>query len=184
LIPRRPRNDVCTFPASVAGCHRGLCAADFSLQRVDGLGRSLPGVQVEIACAADDQEIVAFHLQSAEDGTVHGRYDAAGCTPSWVSVEKQGYVSYSSGFRAEYVLLRHFRPDELLRVTKLDSDDRRRELRELLAGDSLEDSRLINLVFYYEAGLRPALRSLLQDPQVAGRAIDLLSMIGVSEDLR
>jgi hypothetical protein len=168
------------FLAAIAG----LYAADFSVQTVDGLGRPLPGVQVEIACTAHDQEIVTFHLQSAEDGMVHGTYDAALCTPSGVGVEKQGYVSYSSGFRARYVLIRRFRPDELLRVIKLDGENRRQGLRELLAGDvSVEESRLRDLVFHYEAGLRPALRSLARDPKVIERAIDLLSIIGVSEDL-
>jgi hypothetical protein len=167
----------------LASCS-GLSAAEFSVQIVDGLSRPVPGVHVVVSCRSHRQEDVDLHLQSAHDGIVHASYDAALCSPDWVSVEKPGYQSFFSGFRRRYVLLRQFDPEELLRVIKLEGDEQQQELRELLAGDfSRDGSRFGDLVFYHEARLRPLLRTLVHDPEVTGPARDLLASIGVSEDL-
>lgn len=69
-------------------------------------------------------------------------------------------------------------------MTELDGAAQERALRELLAGDSSrEQGRFEDLVFYYEARLRPALRALARDPEVSVRARALLLLIGVPEDL-
>ncbi len=105
--------------------------------------------------------------------------------PVEATVEKQGYESYSSGFRSRYVLKRQFSAQEVLRVIKLDGASQERELRELLAGDfQSERNQFTESVFYYEARLRPVLRTLTRDPQVTERARGLLSLVAVPEDLR
>ncbi len=65
-------------------------------------------------------------------------------------------------------------------VVNLDGDDQLREVRELLAGNG---DRFADSVFYYEARLRPALRTLAREPEVTTPARQLLSLIAVSEDL-
>src|SRR6266550_3131383 len=126
-------------PWSYSGSVAVLSAAEFSTRTVDGLNRPIAGVQVEVSCMSRKQKFMYFHLQSDQDGAVHGTYDAALCKPFFVSVEKQGYQSYSSGFRAKYVVRCQFSAKELLRVIRLNGDSQQNELRELLAGDfSLE----------------------------------------------
>ncbi len=85
-----------------------LSAAEFSLQTVDGLSRPISGVQVEVSCTTPKHKSLSLSLKSDQDGMAHGTYDAALCTPAWVSVQKQGYASYSSGFRERYILRRLF----------------------------------------------------------------------------
>lgn len=162
----------------------GVSAAEFTAQIVDGLGRPISGVQVKVSCASPQQKMQRYDLMSDPDGTIHGMYDTAVCKPISVSVRKEGYESYDTGFRARYVVRPLFSAREVLRVVKLDGDSQERELRELLAGDfANEEHQFRDSVFVHEARLRPALRSLAHDPEVTLRARDLLSMIGVSEDI-
>jgi hypothetical protein len=166
------------------GAVASLPAAEFSAQIVDGLGRAIPGVQVEVACVSPRQETRGFDLESDAKGKIHSTYDARSCKPLFVSLEKQGYESYRSGVRARYVLRRQFRAQELFRVIALVGDNQQHELRELLAGDFSQQLRQFqDSVFYYEARLRPALRDFLRDAEVTVQARELLSIIGVSEDL-
>lgn len=115
---------------------------------------------------------------------VRGRYDAALCAPLFVTFWKQGYGPYSAGVRSRYVMRRQHSAQEALGVVKLEGDNRQRALRELLAGEfSSEWSQFRDFVFHYEARLRGALQTLARDPEITERARDMLSMIGVSEDL-
>ena len=97
-----------------------------------------------------------------------------------MDVAKQGYDSYSSGFRERYVLERQSNTEEVSRIVKSDGDDQLRGLRELLAGSA---EQFQDTLFFYEARLRPALRALSGEPKVTTRVRRLLSLIGVSEDL-
>jgi hypothetical protein len=73
----------------------------------------------------------------------------------------------------------------VFRVARLQGASQQNELRELITDELRSDKHeLRESVFYYEARLRPALRSLLQDPKVNEEAVDLLTLIGVPEDLR
>jgi hypothetical protein len=161
-----------------------LSAAEFSAQVVDGLNRPIPGAQVEVDCVSAKKETTSLRFQSDQNGMVHGAYDAALCAPLFVTYWKQGYGPYSAGVRSRYVLRRKCSAQEVLGVVKLEGDNRQRALRELLAGEfSSEWSQFRDLVFHYEARLRGALRTLARDPEITERARDMLSMIGVPEDL-
>jgi hypothetical protein len=162
----------------------GLSAVGFTIQTVDGLGRPVPRVEIEISCDSASRRFTRINLVSDKDGYAHGEYDSASCTPLDVSVKKQGYESYSTGFSARYILRRTHRAQELSRVLNADPDTQRQELRELLAGDFGEEwYQFRDSVFYSEAQLRPILRTLALEPDLTERARDLLSMIAVPEDL-
>ena len=74
---------------------------------------------------------------------------------------------------------------KIFRVAGLHGVSQQNALRDLIIGDFRNDKHgLRESVFYYEARLRPALRSLLQDPTVNQDVLELLTFIGVPEDLR
>lgn len=156
-----------------------LSGTDFSIRTVDGLSRPLAGVRVQVRVFCESGERSFLSFQSDKDGIIHGSYDERICKPSEVSVGKDGYESYYSGFREQYILERQFSAEEAQRIIKLDGDYELLELRELLAGAD----RFDNLIFYNEAHVRPALRILVRDPEVTTRARDLLATIAVPEDL-
>src|SRR5438132_14386585 len=93
-----------TIASSLLVAVAGLSAADISIQTVDGLGRPISGVQIDIDCVSPEQTSLSFHLNSEPDGMAHGSYDPTLCVLYSVRVEKQGYASYRSGFRSRYVL--------------------------------------------------------------------------------
>jgi hypothetical protein len=157
-----------------------LPAEEFSIHTVDGLNRALAGVQVEVECATGIKVKVRLHLKSDSNGEAHGIYNSAQCKPLTVKVAKQGYNSYSSGFRERYVLERQFSTEEVDRIAKSDGDDQLHGLRELLAGSA---EQFQDTLFFYEARLRPALRALSREPEATTPARRILSLIGVSEDL-
>jgi hypothetical protein len=73
----------------------------------------------------------------------------------------------------------------VFRVARLQGVFQQDALRELITANFRRDHHAFReAVFYYEARLRPALGSLLQDPKVNDEAVDLLALIGVPEDLR
>jgi len=158
---------------------------DFNLRTVDGLGRPLAGVAVEVGCAAEAKEVKSFKYTSGQDGTVRGSYDPAVCRPRSVSVQKQGYQSYFSGFREKYVLGRLLDVQEVKRVALLTGNEQEGELRELLAGDlSAASDKFRTALFYYERQLRASLRNLARDPFVTLAAREILVTIADSADLR
>jgi len=142
------------------------------------LNRSLAGVDVYVYCSGDER--VPLRIKSDENGIARGTYEPASCTPLQVSVAKQGYQSYASGFRGTYVLSRQFTPQEVDRIVALDSVNQLSELRELLAGTS----KLENPIFSNETRMRSALRELARDPSVTLEARRLLALIAAREDLR
>jgi hypothetical protein len=123
------------WPVLLGASHL-LCAAEFSAQFVDGLKRPLPGVMVEVACEnrrdEPPREVKLLHLRSDSNGLVHDEYDAvsAGCGEFLdVSVEKEGYASFSSGLRSRYVLERRFAADEVHRVAALEGETRQQAVK-------------------------------------------------------
>jgi hypothetical protein len=155
-----------------------VLGADFTLRTVDGLNGPISGVKVEVSCVSGDQS-TSLLFESDQNGMVYGTYDAALCAPRMLSVTKDGYSSYLSGFRGQYVLRRQSEVSEVERIANLQGEAQLRGLREVLAGAN----RFMGKLFYYEDRLRPALRTLALDPDVAEPARDLLSLIGVPEDL-
>lgn len=159
-----------------------LSAAEFSTQIVDGLGLPISGAHATISCMRDGEDISEITLESARDGTVRFAYDPARCALSGISLGKDGYQGYfKGGMRTRYTLRRNLDPAELPRIAQLGGDRKLEGLREILATSYSRD--LADPVFHYEGRLRPGLRILASDANVAERARELLAMIGVSEDL-
>jgi len=160
-------------------------AAEFNLRTVDGLGRPLADVTVEVHCVADAKEVTSFRLTSDQDGMVHGQYDPGICSPRGASVGKAGYGGYFSGFRGQYVLKRRFDTEEIRRVAELASDEQEQGLREMLAGDtSAESDKFRGAMFYSEARIHASLGNLVRDPLVTLAARDILVTIADPADLR
>jgi hypothetical protein len=168
------------FPICLLFAGFRLSADVFSIRTVDGLGRPISDVQVDVSCMSPNPKALPLNFISDRDGMVHGEYDAALCKPQSTSVEKPGYATYSTGFRDRYVLERQFGAQDLDRIVNLTDDDRLREFREFLAGNGRQ---FPESVFYYEARLRPLLRTLVLEPEVTMVARDLLALIAVPDDI-
>lgn len=167
-------------------------AKDFSIRIVDGLGRPISGVVVDVHWLKKekDREVRKAELATVrtnEKGIAAGTYDEKAIPAdesTWVELSKVGYSGYTSDrLEKEFVLKREFKAEDLDRIGKLGEADRLRELEELLAGD-LEGEELESKMFLNENLFRPPLRRLLDNPKVAPQVYSLLSFIGVPDDLR
>lgn len=165
---------------------------DFSVHVIDGLGRPVPDVVVDVhwlkkAKDGDVQKAEVATVKTNEKGNAAGTYDEKAIPAdesTWVELSKVGYSGYTSDrLEKEFVLKREFKAKDLDRIAGLSEPDRLRELEELLAGD-LEGEDLEARVFVNDDLLRPPLRRLLDNAKVAPQAFSLLSFIGVPEDLR
>ncbi|WP_157197704.1 MULTISPECIES: hypothetical protein [Methylomonas] len=171
-------------------------AKELNTSIVDGLGRPVSNVQVNIywlkTITDDDvREISLARLRSDKNGQIKGSYDEFAAPHDehiFYGVSKKGYEEYSSSnYKSQYVVKRKYNPFNLKTIIKLSGEKQIIHLRELLAGDypdSLQNEPLEELVFSEEKKLRPALRSLINDPHVGLAVINLLSLIGAPEDLR
>ena len=169
-----------------------LSGKGFSTRIVDGLGRAIPGVVVDVHWLRKDadgevRKAELVKLTSNDKGVAKGSFDGKTIPAGedvWVELSKDGYSGYSTdNLRPEYVIQREFHTEDLKRITTLADSDRVRELRELLAGE-FEGADLAKQVFFNERLFRPALRGLVEDGRVAKQAIGLLAFIGAPDDLR
>jgi hypothetical protein len=164
--------------------------AEFSTRIVDGLGRPIQGVAVQVKYSQKDaggayRSVAFLELISDAEGRVHGEYDEQ-VLPSgeWTSVDlrREGYSNYviTGPFQPEYTLERIYPETALDEVGRLAEADRPAAIRELLAGaGSLEEG-----IFIRDHLFRPALQRLIEDPKVGFEAIVILASIGVPEDVR
>ena len=176
-----------------ASAHRA-CPADVQARVVDGLGRPLSGVSVEIELTRKKSEGDAsrshrMKLSSDRDGLVKGSYDEKqySADDASVFVSKEGYEAYSTGLRTDYLLRRKCGPKDVRRTARLAGAAQQAELRELLAGDYEREGRgedLQELMFLHYRQLRPSLRALVADPKVGKDAAAILAFIAVPDDLR
>jgi hypothetical protein len=174
------------------GAIRGLFAAEFSARVVDNLGNPVIGARIAAYCneLRPDRGFRRwrglFKLDSGSNGIVSGTYKQpkTGCEESLrLRVEKEGFgSSLYDAFRPVYVVRRRVPADDLHRIVQLSGADLNVELRNMLTSDVYGPFQ--ELVFYYEDRLRPALRSLAEDPEAGIPARGLLAFIGVPEDLR
>ena len=111
---------------------------------------------------------------------MHGIYDDHVCKPAWVSVEKEGYVAYSTGFRPKYVMQRQFNAQEVEQIAQLRGDAQLRQLRELMAGNW---DQFTDVLFRYDNRVLPSLRGLAHEPEVTVPARQILSLIADPNDL-
>jgi hypothetical protein len=169
-------------------------AAQFKARLVDGLGRPVADAAVEIELGQQGKGTGAqarpLQLSSDTNGIIAGDYDEKGpSTSDWsVDISKPGYSGYTTvGLRAEYVLNRSFSARDIRRISRLSGEIQKNELRSLLTGEyksqGAEDN-LQEMVFLYYREFAPGLRELLGDPVVGAAAAQLLSFIGVPEDMR
>jgi len=174
-----------------------LLGAEFSARIVDGLGRPVSDAifEVEIPKKGANgkiQQTESLKLSSDQNGVVKGKYDEKSIPADKslsVYVSREGYESYSTDLKSEYVLKRKFNPADVRRISRLAGDSQLNELKELLAGDFVSDDKheresLQDMVFYYERKLRPALRSLVQDARVGPQANEFLAFIGDPKDIQ
>jgi hypothetical protein len=169
---------------------RGTSGKDFSVTVVDGLGRPVEGVLVDVHWLRKDpdrevRKADLLKVTSDAHGIAKGTYDEktipVGEEP-WVEISKDGYEKYtSSKLSTEYVIKRTFAIDDLSRIASLPTDRMTSELREFLAGD-LEGS-LEKSFFDREDQFRPALRALISDLKIQSTVFEILAFIGVPEDL-
>jgi hypothetical protein len=174
------------------GADPRLFATQFSARVADNLGNPVTGARVYAYCnesRADGsykRSQGLFTLNSGPDGVVSGKYkmSGSGCENAIrLRVQKEGYGTSLYGvFRDVYVLPRKVHADDLHRIVQLSGTDLNVALRNMLT--SSVDGPLQELAFYYEDRLRPALRSLVDDPEAGVPARSLLAFIGVPEDLR
>ncbi len=161
-----------------------LPGLDFSFQVVDGQGRPVSGVVLRVECS--EPNAAPIRAETDHQGVARGTYDVAVCEPVIVSLAKEGYEAYGSGFRQRYVLRRKLdRGAELARILKLDDSIQLEGLREILSSDASRNREaLTDGIFYHEARLRAKLLTLAQEPMVAEAARNFLAMIAVPEDVR
>jgi len=160
-----------------------LAAAEFTVRIVDGLGRPVPAVNVEVYCDSKTAELRPLQFMSDQNGAIHGTYDDGMCKPASVSIEKQGYQGYLTGFRDRYILQRVLSEPDLPRIARLPGDELEQELSEALAGAPSSYRKFADSIFYYEAQLRPALWDLARHPELTLRVRQTLSMIAAPDDL-
>jgi hypothetical protein len=169
-----------------------LYGKDFSIRIVDGLGRAIPGVVVDLHWLKKDkggdvQKAELAKVKTDERGVARGAFNEK-AVPSdestFVELTKAGYSRYtSSRLQSELVLKRQFTPENLRLIANLPENARSFELQELLAGD-FEGEDLEQAIFLKEDSFRPALRRIIDDPRIARQAFSILALIGVPEDLR
>jgi len=172
---------------------RAQSNSEFSVQINDGLNRPVPGVTVDVyrrQKSADglEQKIELGRALSDTNGIARGLYDKSSIPTNEsfsVALSKDGYAGYDAGPQVNYLLKRLFHAADVPRILKLPVDAQRRELKELLAGETDPAGPPLNeLMFAQESVARPALRWLLGDPQVGPQAGELLAFIGYPEDVR
>jgi hypothetical protein len=173
---------------------RQSVAAEFATAIVDGLGRPVSNVAVDVhwlktVSERDVRRVPVLNLLSDGYGKARGTYDATSIPKGeslWVELSKTGYCGYTSTeLKAQYVLRREFHAEDIDRITRMPGPARAQALKEVLAGD-VKEARpsLEELVFMQAAAFRPALRTLVTDQQVGAQAAWLLAFIGVPEDVR
>ena len=169
-----------------------LLGKDFNVRVVDGLGRPVPDVVVDVHWLKKEkdgavQKAELATVKTNQKGIAAGTYDEKAIPAdesTWVELSKMGYSGYTSDrLENEFVLKREFKTKDLDQIAKLSEPERFRELEEVLAGD-LEGEDLESRAFANDELFRPPLRRLLDNPKVAPHAFSILAFIGVPEDVR
>jgi hypothetical protein len=169
----------------LTGCAT-LAAAEFRARVVDNLGKPISGALVEAHCLDSTDQYrnhKLFTTTSGPDGAIIAKYKerppACERMVSIRALEANRSVLFHS-FRTVYILKRPAKSEELHEVVKLPAAEMRIALRNLLTSEVYLD----RLAFYYEDRLRPALRSLVTDPEAGVPAQSILAFIGTPDDLR
>jgi hypothetical protein len=173
-----------------------LWAVEITTTFVDGLGRPLRGVTVEVKYpkkGPDEKlkEVEWLKTISDQEGKITITYDET-LVPTnetvWFSVKKPHYSGFSTDLlKSQYTLKHQFSAEDIHRVAKLSGPDQKAELGEILVGEFKAESEhqtLKELVFFYGNEFRPVLRELVEDTNTGKEACSLLAFIAMPEDIR
>ena len=181
-----------------AGCllQESLWAVEITTTFVDGLGRPLRGVAVEVKYpkkGPDEKlkEVEWLKTTSDQDGKITITYDET-LVPTnetvWISIRKPHYSGFSTDLlKPQYILKRQFSAEDIHRVARLSGENQKAELREILVGEfqqETEQQNLRELIFFYGREFRPVLRELVEDTNPGKEACSLLAFIGMPEDIK
>jgi hypothetical protein len=172
--------------------------AEITSRFVDGLGRPLPKVSVEVKYPKQGpdgklKDVEWLKMTSDEEGKIKVVYDETLLPTNetlWVSIKKPGYATLSTDkLKSEYVLKQQFEAADVHRIAQLSGEKLKTELRELLVGEVKVDPKaeyrnLHELVFFHEREFRSVLRDLVEDSHSGKTACSLLAFIGMPEDVR
>ena len=178
----------------LSGATRELVGAEFATAIVDGLGRPVSNVVVDVhwlksVSEKDVRKAPVLNLLSDGKGLVSGTYDASSIPKGeslWVELSRKGYAGYtSSKVEPQYILQREWHAEDVNRIATGPGAPQSEQLREVLAGDT-DHIRpdLEELLFVQADRFRPALRTLVTDPKVGPKAVWILAFTGVPEDVR
>jgi len=182
---------------AAAVCIAANADTEFSARIVDGLGRPIEGVYVDVTWAHLDgdgksHEIELLKLHSDRNGGVRGTYVRPATARNGgecIELSKTDYDAVKlihpfetplTGLKCE--MYREFGGRDIIRIAALNAVDRTPEVRELLGG-RFKGGDEMQQIFEMEHVFRPALRELVNDPHVGRDAISLLAFIGLPEDI-
>ncbi len=182
---------------AAAVCIAANAGTQFSARIVDGLGRPIEGVFVEVTWSHRDDDgklhqVSLLTLHSDRNGGVRATYvrpAMVGHGGEYIELSKRGYEAVKmihpfetplTGLKCE--MYREFGGRDIIRIAALNAVDRTPEVRELLGGH-FKGGGVVQQIFEMEHVFRPALRDLVNDPQVGRDAISLLAFIGLPEDI-
>src|SRR5690349_1082727 len=159
-------------------------AAELISHFVDGLGRPIASVEVEVKYpkkGPDEKlkEVEWLKTRSDKDGQIKLEYDETLIPTNEtirISVKKTGYAGFSTDhLKSEHVLKKEFSADDVHRVAALSGEKQKAELQELLVGQLKEQTKgahhqsLEELAFFHGSELRASLRELIADSK-AGKS--------------
>lgn len=159
----------------------GVNDRTFSGQIVDGLGRPVPGVKVTVQPTRYPYIMgPKTDLRTDEDGRYSGTF-APEYDDAQLKFDREGYGSFGvfAARRAVITLRRKVDLDEAAILPARDGDGLDQGVRELLASWEWDeqDKELLGFLFRYHGRFRPALRRLLDDPNVGTDARDWLDLL-------
>lgn len=169
-------------------------AEDFSTRVVDALGKPVAGVsvRVEVLCdkPGDQVDVVVLgDFTTDANGAVKGSYKPApSCKGGFVDVafEKDGYAGYSdTQFKAEYVLRKAARGNDLARLASLHGEPQRSALRDLLVAEREQDGEraLEDFLLQHTSKIHDAFLALMNDDHAGEPARHLISILALPEDM-
>ena len=170
-----------------------ICAAQFSAKVVDGLGKPICDVKVQIIWSREISKdklktVKTVSLYTDSNGLVEYAYDKRLDSRRnfvTVAVSKLGYGLFATGMRSLYVLKRRFSSKDIEQISMLTGVEQKDKLKEVLTGNFTEEIRsLEEIIFSKEKNFRPVLCELLGESEYFNQVSSILAFIGNPQDIR